>query len=204
MSARGEVTAQRIFDAAYKLIAAHGCGAVTLQNIAGEAGVVASQICYYFGNKDRLLTAVLKRTGHAYLEGLGLSLRYCGTSTEHVIAFAGYSELILRKSPDTYRIFLEFCNFANGSTGFQMEVANLTSEIVSVVETCISNRAPRRVSGARFSNASIVRFIFSASLGVSLQHFVDPETGDMQKEFEIIKEAAVNLLEADADETYER
>jgi len=146
MSKKGEATAQRILDAAYKSIAARGCGVVTLQDIAGEAGVVVSQLCYYFGNKDGLFTAVLKRAGHAYLEGLGLWLRCCGTLAEHVITFVNYNEFILRDSPNTYRIFLEFYNFAKDSTGFQLEVANLTSEIASVVETCIANKTalPRR------------------------------------------------------------
>jgi len=204
MSLKGEATAQRILDAAYKTIAVRGCGAVTLQHIADEAGGVVSQPCYYFGNKNSLLAAVLKRAGKVYLEGLGRWLCHDGAPAEQIIDFVNYNEFILRDSTDTYRIFLEFCNYAVGSTDFQSEIASTTSNMTSRVEAVIANRGPRRNPSAKYPSASVIRFIFSTSLGIALQHFLSPDNKGMRKEFEVIREVAVKLVEADIYETSER
>jgi AcrR family transcriptional regulator len=71
---KGEATAERILDAAFKSIAVHGCGAVTLRGIAEEAGVVLSQLNYHYGNKGSLFAAVLKRMQQGYIATLDARL----------------------------------------------------------------------------------------------------------------------------------
>ena len=52
-------TVQRILAAASKLLAKRGYEAVTLENVAREAGVNKVTIRYNFGNKVGLMTAVV-------------------------------------------------------------------------------------------------------------------------------------------------
>ena len=52
-------TAQKILTAARKLLVEGGYEAMTLENVAGEAGVNKASIRYNFGNKAGLVTAVL-------------------------------------------------------------------------------------------------------------------------------------------------
>jgi len=52
-------TAQRILAAARKLLVERGYEAMTLENVAAEAGVNKASIRYNFGNKAGLVTAVL-------------------------------------------------------------------------------------------------------------------------------------------------
>ena len=52
-------TAQKILAAARKLLIEGGYEAMTLENVAGEAGVNKASIRYNFGNKAGLVTAVL-------------------------------------------------------------------------------------------------------------------------------------------------
>jgi len=52
-------TAQKILTAARKLLIEGGYEAMTLENVAGEAGVNKASIRYNFGNKAGLVTAVL-------------------------------------------------------------------------------------------------------------------------------------------------
>ena len=51
-------TAQKILDAATRLLAERGYKAVTLENVAAEAGVNKASIRYNFGNKAGLISAV--------------------------------------------------------------------------------------------------------------------------------------------------
>jgi AcrR family transcriptional regulator len=52
-------TARRILAAASRLLAERGYEAITLENVAAEAGVNKASIRYNFGNKAGLVTAVL-------------------------------------------------------------------------------------------------------------------------------------------------
>jgi AcrR family transcriptional regulator len=52
-------TAQKILAAARKLLTERGYEAMTLENVAAEAGVNKASIRYNFGNKSGLVTAVL-------------------------------------------------------------------------------------------------------------------------------------------------
>jgi len=51
-----------LLDAAARLVAQSGAGAVSLRRIAGEAGVTPAMIHYYFGDKEGLYDAMLDRT----------------------------------------------------------------------------------------------------------------------------------------------
>jgi len=57
-------TAQRILKAATRLLAERGFEAVTLENVAAEAGVNKASIRYNFGNKAGLLMAVVDALIH--------------------------------------------------------------------------------------------------------------------------------------------
>ncbi|WP_454858963.1 TetR/AcrR family transcriptional regulator [Rhizobium binxianense] len=191
---KGEATAERILDAAFKSIAERGCGAVTLRGIAEEAGVVLSQLSYHYGNKDSLFAAVLKRMQKGYMDALDERLRGHGSLTEQIVALVDYNAFILENSPDTYRNFLEFFNFAMSSETFQLEVANFTSQIASMIESRIVLYRPSNMRSPGFSIAAITRFILSASFGIALQRFLSPENEDVRTGFDIIKATAIQLM----------
>ncbi len=196
---KGEATAERILDAAFKSIAARGCGAVTLRGIADEADVVLSQLSYYYGNKDSLFAAVLKRMQQGYMEGLDARLHGLDSLTARIIALVDYNELILDVSPDTYRNFLEFFNFAMTSSAFQTEVANFTSGVAAIIESRIVPYQFSNSSVGVFSAAAVTRFILSASFGIALQHFLSPENEDVRRGFDIIKATAMQLIKENSD-----
>jgi AcrR family transcriptional regulator len=59
--ARGELTRQRILDAAQKLFSEHGSNGVSLRAITAEAGANSAAANYHFGSKMGLLEAVFAR-----------------------------------------------------------------------------------------------------------------------------------------------
>jgi AcrR family transcriptional regulator len=72
-------TAQRVLHAATRLLADRGYEAVTLENVAAEAGVNKASIRHNFGNKAGLLMAVVDALIH------DVCLRMAA-ATENVIA----------------------------------------------------------------------------------------------------------------------
>ena len=57
-------TAQKILSAAQRLLCERGYGAVTLENVAAEAGVNKASIRYNFGNKAGLVAALVDALMH--------------------------------------------------------------------------------------------------------------------------------------------
>ncbi|MHC0055821.1 TetR/AcrR family transcriptional regulator [Actibacterium sp. D379-3] len=182
-------------DAAFRSIATHGCGAVTLRGIAEEAGVVLSQLSYYYGNKDSLFAAVLGRMQQGYMEGLDTRIRGHDTLAGRIGALVDYNAFILDDSPDTYRNFLEFFNFAMSSPNFQAQVANFTSGVAAIIQSRIDHHEPDTGDEDRFPVATVTRFILSASFGIALQHFLSPQNEDIRRGFDMIKAMAKKLTQ---------
>jgi len=58
---------QQILDFAHARFAAHGYGAVTMEEVAADAGVTKPLLYAYFGNKEQLYLACMERAGDAML-----------------------------------------------------------------------------------------------------------------------------------------
>jgi hypothetical protein len=111
------------------------------------------------------------------------------------MALVEYNELILKESPDIYRNFLEFFNFAMSSDAFRMEVANFIAGIAAMIESRITRYEHGERDADRFSVGAVTRFILSATFGISLQHLLSPDNKDIQAGFDIIKATTTQLLE---------
>ena len=62
---------QQILDVAHARFAAHGFGAVTMDDVAADAGVTKPLLYNYFGNKERLYLACMERAGDAMFATVG-------------------------------------------------------------------------------------------------------------------------------------
>ncbi len=64
----GADTPTRILDAAFRCLASKGYAALSVREIAKDAGVNHALISYYFGTKDRLVIAVLDEANRRLLQ----------------------------------------------------------------------------------------------------------------------------------------
>lgn len=74
---RGELTRQRILDAAQKLFSEHGSNGVSLRAITSEAGANSAAANYHFGSKMGLLEAVFARHAAGIADEREALLREC-------------------------------------------------------------------------------------------------------------------------------
>jgi AcrR family transcriptional regulator len=98
-------TAQRILKAAIKLLAERGYEAVTLENVAGEAGVNKASIRYNFGNKAGLIGAVADALIHDECLRLAADVRGVPQEERLHVAMDGIRRMIL--DADSFRGFFD-------------------------------------------------------------------------------------------------
>ena len=67
LTAKGEATRARIVEAASALVFAHGVTRTGVEDVQREAGVSASQLYHYFGDKQTLMRAVIAHQTTAVL-----------------------------------------------------------------------------------------------------------------------------------------
>src|SRR5262245_55413577 len=63
-----------VLDVAHARFAAHGFGAVTMEDVAADAGVTKPLLYAYFGNKERLYLACMERAGEALFATVGAAV----------------------------------------------------------------------------------------------------------------------------------
>ncbi len=98
-------TAQRILAAASKLLAKRGYEAVTLENVAREAGVNKATIRYNFGNKAGLMTAIVDGLIHDECLRMAADLDTVDQDDRLAAAMEGIGGMIV--SADSFKGFFE-------------------------------------------------------------------------------------------------
>jgi AcrR family transcriptional regulator len=98
-------TAQKILAAASRLLAERGYQAVTLENVAGEAGVNKASIRYNFGNKAGLLAAVVDALIHDECLRIAADVRSVSEQDRLHVAMVGIQGMIV--SADMFRGFFD-------------------------------------------------------------------------------------------------
>jgi len=65
---------RQVLDVAHARFAAHGFAAVTMDDVAADAGVTKPLLYAYFGNKERLYVACMERAGEAMFATVGAAV----------------------------------------------------------------------------------------------------------------------------------
>ena len=81
---------QKILLAAFECISSKGYANVSLRDIADEAGVVLSQLNYYYKNKEGLFTEVINMMMQKYLQEVESHLSKGTTAKEKILSLSPY------------------------------------------------------------------------------------------------------------------
>jgi len=99
---------QRILYAAFKCISTKGYANVSLRDIADEAGVVLSQLNYYYKNKEGLFTEVVKMLAQQYLREIEDILKNGESKNEKIACLIKYFQEMLRNNPELFKLLFRF------------------------------------------------------------------------------------------------
>ncbi len=87
---------QRILAAAFKCISTRGSASVSLRDIADEAGVALSQLNYYYDNRERLFSAVLRAMKQEYISNVEARMATFSSLREKAHFLIKYNQELLQ------------------------------------------------------------------------------------------------------------
>lgn len=96
-AAKGDAREQAILDCAEELLGSEGFERMTVEAIAKGAGISRAALYFYFGSKQEVLTALVRRTTGAIATAGGAAAADVHSSREHSI------ELALRSTESSWR-----------------------------------------------------------------------------------------------------
>ncbi|QWF85585.1 TetR/AcrR family transcriptional regulator [Amycolatopsis sp. CA-230715] len=105
MSARGDATKQKLFDATLKLATSRGLVGITVDEIAATAGVAKGTVYYNFASKDALVDALLRygvgqladrlRAAGEGKESMAALESQVDSALEFIAEYPGFSQILV-------------------------------------------------------------------------------------------------------------
>jgi len=159
---------EKILNAAYDIISTRGYANVSTRDIADRAGVVLSQLNYYFTNKEGLFKEVVRMMISKYLTEIERSLAKQDSPKERVGSLVNYFREMLKFNPELFRLLYEFTSLALWSPVFNDLLNDLFADLSILVDKYItSNLHEKQLKGC--STESLSRLILGAMFGTGIQ-----------------------------------
>jgi AcrR family transcriptional regulator len=178
---------QLIINAAYKHISQRGYANVSLREIADEAGVVLSQLSYYYKNKEGLLIEVVRMTARQYMVEIEEILKVGTGSQEKMSDLVKYFQNMLITNPNLFRLLFDLTNMSMWSNTFRNILNELFDDLADLIVkyVLVDNTALAKIGYS--STKTLAQVIFGSLFGTSIQILLNPDDKDLYK--------AMNLVE---------
>ncbi|MHC1762508.1 MAG: TetR/AcrR family transcriptional regulator [Negativicutes bacterium] len=180
-------TSKIILAAAFKRISSCGYANVSMRDIAEEAGVVLSQLNYYYKNKEGLFIAVIRAVKQEYLKKIESNIQQMPTSQEKISFLLNYCQEVIRNDTYLYRLLLDFFSMSMWSKSCQQEFAQFFVEIDDVISKYIINDYSINPQMQDFSPKQITRLVIASTFGIAMQHISDPENEEAMNGLAVIQ-----------------
>jgi len=170
---------QKILASAINFISQHGYANVSLRDIAQDAGVVLSQLNYYFINKEGLFVEVIKSVMKKYLVEIEESLQRGSTAKERISNLSSYFSGMLKDNPRTFRLLFDLSNMAMWSATFRDLLNSLFDDLSRMIEKHVLPLCDKDSRLQSYSPNVIARMLFGAMFGVSIQVLLNNEEEEL-------------------------
>ncbi len=177
---------QKILSAAFYCISTKGYANVSLRDIADKAGVVLSQLNYYYKNKEGLFIEVIKVAIGKYLMEIEANLQKGKTVQEKMACLSQYFREMITKAPELFRLLYDFIGMAIWSEKFRELLKKLFQELTDLVDENIVVHMAQKDRDCPYSSKAISRMIVGALFGITLQSILDPEKENLSDAFKVI------------------
>jgi len=200
----GDLTRDRIVDAAYRALLKQGYHQTSMKDIAAEAGVAPGLAHYYFATKEELLVAVIERACsplNREWEAEQSLLGGASPSGEQALAQAvagfQFAREEIRKFLDLHRLIFDMFGVGLHNPRIAEAVARFINErrqdIALIVRSVVAASPVKPASDPD----AIAAVIWGAINGIVLQKLVDP-TFDSDAAVDALSEMAFALAAAAA------
>ena len=160
---------QKILNAAFKCISERGYASVSLRDIADEAGVVLSQLNYYYKNKEGLFTEIIKTLAQQYLNEIEDNLKKGETEKEKMMHLIEYFQEMLKEKPELFKLLFDLTSMALWSESFKELLNDLFNNIVNLIETYIITEFSDERKLKYKSPVTLSRMMLGTLFGMSIQ-----------------------------------
>lgn len=151
-------------EAAFRCLAAKGSASVSLRDIAREAGVALSQIHYYFGGKEGLLTAAAAHVIRRHLSELRADLAQALTPAQQIKQVLRFIRGRFLTDATRHKVYLDLLSMAAWSPKLAEMTRPLQEELVV---TTLS--VGEQTGGSWFASKAAARVVLAALDGLALQ-----------------------------------
>lgn len=165
MSARGDATKQKLFDATLKLATSRGLVGITVDEIAATAGVAKGTVYYNFSSKDALVDALLRygvgqladrlRTAGEGRDAMAALESQVDSALEFIAEYPGFSQILVSEMWRTPGQWHETLSL-------------LREEIISIVKDTLQRIADERGLPERIQIPTAAAGLFGTMLVVAL------------------------------------
>ncbi|HEY8363507.1 MAG TPA: TetR/AcrR family transcriptional regulator [Tissierellaceae bacterium] len=168
---------EKILLAASECISTRGYANVSMRDIANEAGVVLSQINYYFNNKEGLFKEVIKMVVDKYKHEIEEILKAENSPKERIKLLITHFKKTLKNNPKFIKLLYEFTELALWSPAFSDLLRNLYKELSEIIEKYILNNLQFK-NKKEISTKSISRLIIGSLFGTGIQVLLENDGDD--------------------------
>ena len=141
------VRRKALVDAALRAIGHHGSLAVTMSEIAREAGVSPALAHHYFGSKEQLLIATIRNLLQALRRDAAVALRRARTPRERISAVIRVNFQADQFAPETVAAWLAFYSEAQRSEEVRRLLALYARRLHSNLMSGLAPLCPRSDAG---------------------------------------------------------
>jgi AcrR family transcriptional regulator len=153
---------QQVLDIAHARFAAHGYGAVTMEDVAAAAGVTKPLLYAYFGNKERLYMACMERAGDALLATVLAAVAPADGPADALRRGLRAFFAFVAEDRDAWRVLFDETLPAGGATAAR--VGEYRERLVSLVAQTLLTRLPE---ARRTRHATEIEALSRAILGAA-------------------------------------
>lgn len=165
----------RIIKAAFKCIASKGYANISLRDIADEAGVVLSQLNYYYKNKEGLFTEVIKVLSKKYLTEMEDELRKSNLAKERLKSIIDYFKKTLKERPEFFKLLYDITGMALWSSSFGRLLQIMYGNLSNLIEKYITNDDFYKNHKNKYSSKALSQMILGTLVGTTIQIILNPD-----------------------------
>jgi len=166
-------TRERLIETAIELFLRDGYNATSLVKVADEAGFSTGAIYSNFDSKSRLGLAALDRIQAEQLGQVGAIFGTDSPLADKLDAFERWADEAM--SSGWPRLALEFALEARQEPDLVLELADRERSATSAIAAAIESHADELTATAVLPPRALARTMLSLSIGVAIQHMVDPK-----------------------------
>jgi AcrR family transcriptional regulator len=146
-----------------------------MRDIADKAGVVLSQLNYYFKNKEGLFTEVIKMMMHQYLHEVEGKLKSTANTKEKIASLVKYFNELIRKKPELLKLFIDFTAQSLWLPSFKEQLKNLFNELSEMIEKSLLGEMAINENLRKYSLKSVAKLVLGALYGTSIQIMLESD-----------------------------